>query len=102
MMTQTIDEMREKALDVRPRARWAVWAARDYLDRNHDRGWGNYLTPGTWCAYSLRGRAKDYMGDYVRSLIRQLDELEAAGLVKMAPSKCNGRAYIWAAEGDES
>lgn len=42
----------------------------DYLDSTSG---GRLITPGTYLAYTLRGRAKTYIGRYLGALLRALD-----------------------------
>lgn len=43
----------------------------DYLDSTAR---GRLITPGTYLAYTLRGRAKTYIGGYLRALLRALED----------------------------
>ncbi len=51
---------------------------------------GTLYTPGTFLAYTLRGRAKHYGDVYLRTLERSLD---AVGAVPVRSIK-GGKAYI--------
>ena len=44
-----------------------------YLKSNAERGWDKGITPGTFLAYTLRGTAKRYSGNYLRALVRGLE-----------------------------
>ncbi|GIV04016.1 MAG: hypothetical protein KatS3mg015_2846 [Fimbriimonadales bacterium] len=48
-----------------------------YLSENRERGWGRGLTPRSYLAYTLRGRAKHYSAQ--RALARALEAAETAG-----------------------
>lgn len=43
-----------------------------YLQVNEERGEGNGLTPGSYLAYTLRGKAKRYANRYRRALLNAL------------------------------
>lgn len=45
----------------------------DYLSLNNALGRGKGLTIGTYLAYELRGRAKNYSGRYARALENSLE-----------------------------
>lgn len=44
-----------------------------YLRENRRRGWGKGLTPGSFLAYTLSGRAREYQGKYLTALINSLE-----------------------------
>jgi hypothetical protein len=48
-----------------------------YLKSNAERGWDKGITPGTFLAYTLRGTAKRYSGNYLRALVRGLERVGA-------------------------
>jgi hypothetical protein len=48
-----------------------------YLASNAERGWDKGITPGTFLAYTLRGTAKRYSGNYLKALIRGLERVGA-------------------------
>jgi hypothetical protein len=48
-----------------------------YLATNAARGPGKGLTPGTFIAYTVRGRARSYAGRYVRALVSGLRKVGA-------------------------
>jgi hypothetical protein len=50
-------------------------------------------TIGTFFAYRLRGRARDYAGRYARALQRSLEFLEGNLAVERVPSVCGGEAW---------
>ena len=50
-------------------------------------------TIGTFFAYRLRGRARDYAGKYARALQRSLEFLEGNLAVERVPSVCGGEAW---------
>jgi hypothetical protein len=51
------------------------------------------LTPGTFLAKTLRGRAKDYSSRYLRALENDLRRLAAAGEVELVRSERGSWAY---------
>ena len=65
-----------------------------YLKSNAERGWGKGITPGTFLAYTLRGAAKRYSGNYLRALVRGLEKVGAVegtsvqGKVAWYPASC--------------
>jgi hypothetical protein len=61
-----------------------------YLDYTADRP----ITPGTYLAYMLRGKAKDYTSRYLKALQRALDRRQEAGTVLCVRSVGGRIAYI--------
>ena len=63
-----------------------------YLDANAERiaGGKKPITPGTYLAYKLRGRAKNYFGKYESALIRALRIMDA----RRVDSACRRNAYV--------
>jgi|GEM_PF-7063571 len=59
---------------------------------------GRLITPGTYLAQTLQGRAKDYMGHYYRALIRALDQEILAGRVGVITSIRGGDCYVRVAD----
>ena len=55
---------------------------------------GRYLTPGTFLAYTLRGRAKTYITRYTKSLVRSVQ------LVGALPVKSVGGSIAYAIGGE--
>lgn len=52
---------------------------------------GHLVTPGTFLAGQLRGKAKSYAGQYRKALVRAL---EADPCVKAVPSAMGSVAYV--------
>lgn len=48
-----------------------------YLRGNAERGWNKGITPGTYLAYVLQGKAKRYSGNYLRALKNGLEKVGA-------------------------
>jgi len=69
----------------------------DYLSVNRARGIGRGLTPGTFLAYSLRGRAKSFSHRYERALLNSLLRMEREGRVIRARS-AHGRVAWYPSE----
>lgn len=64
-----------------------------YLDENQSRGGdGKGITPGTFLAYTLKGKAKRYSGRYQRALERDLASRDD---VVRGHSMHNATAYYW-------
>lgn len=64
-----------------------------YLNENESRGGdGMGITPGTFLAYTLKGRAKEYSARYLRVLER---DLASRNDVVRGHSKHNATAYYW-------
>ena len=63
-----------------------------YLDENDRRGYGKGITPGTFLAYTLKGKAKRYSGRYQRALERDLASRDD---VVRGHSMHNATAYYW-------
>lgn len=61
----------------------------DYLDAVNVKP----VTPGTFLAKTLRGKARDYQGRYLSSLMHALKARVARGAVMEIPSIGNGIAY---------
>jgi hypothetical protein len=55
---------------------------------------GRLVTPGTYLAGELRGRARIYSGRYLRALEAALRRRMAEGTVRAMPSLRGGTAYI--------
>jgi hypothetical protein len=51
----------------------------DYLTTNATKGPGKGITTGTYIAYVVRGRARNYSGRYVRALDNSMGRAEAEG-----------------------
>lgn len=64
----------------------------DYLATNTARGMGNGLTVGTFLAYVLRGRAKEYKGRYETALINSLERRQ--GVVKSKSARGGVAWYL--------
>jgi len=68
-----------------------------YLNENQSRGgYGKGITPGTFLANTLKGRAKQYSGRYQRALER---DLASRDNVVKGHSMHNATAYYWKNEG---
>ena len=57
-------------------------------------GGGHVVTPASYVALRLSGRAKTYSGGYVTSLMAVLERRIIAGTVRAVPSIGGGEAYI--------
>lgn len=51
-------------------------------------------TIGTYCVYTLRGRAKQWSGRYAKSLLNTMIRWERAGLAVRGKSKRGGLAFF--------
>lgn len=60
-----------------------------YLESNRRRGDGKGLTVGSFIAYNVRGKARNYAGRYTQALIRSLEKINA----KKGKSIYGGVAY---------
>lgn len=65
----------------------------DYLDSNRSRGNGNGLTVGSYLAYVLRGKAKEYSGHYKRALENSLRRAVSNGDCRIGSSRMGRTAY---------
>ena len=63
-----------------------------YLDENERRGYGKGITPGTFLANTLKGRAKQYSKRYQHALER---DLASRDNVVRGHSMHNATAYYW-------
>lgn len=61
-----------------------------YLDENAKRGQGSGITPGTFLAYNLKGKAKQYSSKYLAALLR---DLKSRSDVIAGLSQGGGTAY---------
>lgn len=61
----------------------------DYLATNANRGLGNGLTVGSFLAYNLRGKAKDYAQVYAQALVNAINRRDCIA----AKSAHGGTAY---------
>lgn len=61
----------------------------DYLSGNKARGEGQGLTVGSYLAYTLRGKAKQYSGHYARALENSCERVGAV----QGRSKLGGVAF---------
>jgi hypothetical protein len=65
---------------------------RPYLETTADPA--TRYTPGTFLAYTLRGKAAKYSDVYLRALLRSLEREERAGKAMRVPSVRKGVAWI--------
>ncbi len=65
----------------------------DYLRTNEQRGMDRGYTIGTYLAYQLRGKAKNYAGHYRRALERACERRVEAGVAVEGLSINGGIAY---------
>lgn len=64
-----------------------------YLRENGRRGPGDGLTPGSFLAYRLRGKRKEWAGRYLYSLLSSLYRAEARGECREGISAHGGTAW---------
>lgn len=64
-----------------------------YLRHNAEAGEGRGLTPGSYLAYHLRGKAKQYSGHYLHALMTAIQRRLQAGVIVQGQSAGGRIAY---------